>query len=122
MSTSIIPIDLDALPVPIRVVKEAQKQYDIIKIYLAALVQTYNETGVMDKDFWRAMKELREWLRIIKELTLDTQQSFEQQSVDLLMELAKHDPGLRAKLGAEMARRYQEHSGPIVEVVLDAEP
>ena len=105
-SVDIIPIELDALPVPVRVLKESQKSYMTLLQYEQQLVNVYNQTGEMPRDFFRVQKLKLDLLKFIKEMTLDTQATFEQQAATLLVEIAREDPDLRKKLGAEAARRY----------------
>jgi hypothetical protein len=121
MSISIIPIELDALPCPIRVVSESQKKYanlnavmlNSLKPMLDRVLTTYEQTGVIDPEFYKILKEMREtqklqleYLKFIQEMTSGAQATMEQHTVDILVALVKNDADLRKKLGEKAARMY----------------
>lgn len=118
-SVALIPIEIDALPAPIRIVKEAQKKYLTLEIYLRNIVNTYNETGVMSRDFFKIIKEQREWAKLMGDLTKETQNKFDQIAGDVLIQIARERPELRKALGEQAAREFLKERGKIMDVVVD---
>ena len=132
---NVIPVKLDNLPVPIRVVSEAQEKYvnllhiesNIIAPALEREIIVMQELGSPSKDFYKLMKEVKDfrklqldYLKFIKELTLDVQATNEAMVADLVLEIAKSDPDLKKRLkpiAAAKAREYLQNR--MVEVVVD---
>ena len=108
MEVAIIPTDIDSLAAPVRALSEAQKNYLILEAYKNNLINQYNDTQIMNKDIFRVLKEQREHLKFIKEMTVDTQMEFEQQAADFLIAVMRQDPQLREKIGEELARKFQK--------------
>jgi len=123
-SIDIIPISLNALPAPIRVVSEAQKKYATLVSMLEKVVgpllnKALGEiavTGEIPPDFYKIMKEIKDmsklsldYLKFIKEITLDTQMSFEQLTTDLLMKIAQDNPDFKKALGDQAVTKAREY-------------
>lgn len=109
----IIPVEIDSLPVPVRAVKEAQRHYleleqmakNILMPVIEKLANEINnaEDGTpLPPELFRATRDLREtkklqleYLRIVKELTVDQQSQFEQHAADTLVNLIKTVPAIK---------------------------
>ena len=107
----VIPVEIDSLPVPVRAVKEAQRHYLelenlnttlLVPIIEKLAAEINQEGGIIPPEIFKAVKEIRdtkklqlEYLRIVKELTVDQQTQFEQHAADTLVQLIKTVPAIK---------------------------
>lgn len=116
----VIPVSIEALPAPVRAVKEAQKHYlDLSRISTSVVIPVLNRMlegtgdGLPPPEFYKALKEIRalkklqmDFLKLISDLTVDTQSKFEEQAVAVLIKIARDNPEIRNQCNAQMAREY----------------
>jgi len=116
---AIIPISLDACPVPIRAVTELEKDLIQVQSLIDQLVESHNtfvakgEDPTKDRGFFAAYKILMERkskiLEMYEKQTHDVQNTFETKAVDFMLDVAKNNEQVKKILGEKAAKYFQEN-------------
>lgn len=107
----VIPVQLDKLSVPISLVPIVAKDLVDVKYLMDDIIDTYQKTKVLDRNFTSLGKLQIELVRMYKELTGDVQKTFQSSLADALVDFARNHPDVQKEVSESAARDYLAKRG-----------
>jgi hypothetical protein len=104
----VIPVRFNQLPVPFRVMSEAQYRYLQNETLIGEMLQRYDETKVLPTDYHRLVKHQLDIIKLVSSLTGEVQRDFEEVVVGALLDMVKNYPKLKNELDERVARKFMD--------------